>query len=82
MNQPSEAQQKQIDQLRWNLTNHTPTAEGIRKIEAIRSTAKAFGEAIIMLTPPSREQSIALTKLEEADMWAVKAIVLEEKVED
>lgn len=38
--------------------------------EAIEATAARIEGA----TPPSREQSLALTKLEEALMWAGKAV--------
>lgn len=48
----------------YNLTNHKPTAEGIRKIEAMRSAAKAMASAIIDLVPSGRDQALALTDLE------------------
>lgn len=59
----------------FNLTNHTPTPEAQRKIEHFRTTAKAMANAIIEFTPQSREQSIALTKLEEMSFFAIAAIV-------
>ena len=42
-------------------------------IDSIKSTAEVLEGYIAQLTP-SREQSLACTKLEEAVMWAVKGI--------
>ena len=48
-----------------------------QRIEALRVAAKALGEAIETLTRPSREQSLAVTNLEQSLMWAIKSVVLE-----
>jgi chaperonin cofactor prefoldin len=66
----------QIQKLDMSLTNHTPEAREIEAIEEIRQMAKDLGEEIIMRSRPSREQSLALTKLEEVTMWAVKGVIL------
>lgn len=58
----------------WNLTNHKPTAEAIKKIEALRSTAIAMKDAIIALSPHSRERSLALTNLEQTVFYSVAAV--------
>lgn len=58
----------------YNLTNHTPTEEGIRRIEALRAAAKAMKDAIIDLTPSGREQSLALTKNEEMLFHACSSV--------
>lgn len=58
----------------YNLTNHKPTAEGIRKIEALRSAAIAMSAAIIDLCPPGRDQAMALTKNEEMLFHANAAV--------
>lgn len=71
-------EEQQLDHLRASLTNHTPSPEQINRIEKLREIGHAYGVSIIEDTPQSRAQSIALTKLEESVMWAVKAIVLEE----
>jgi len=63
-----------VEQLRWNLTNHRPTDAAIDDIEVLRAAAISFGELILLSTPPSREQSLALTSLEQATMWAVASI--------
>lgn len=62
-------------QLHHNLTNHAPINDDVVKaMEAIRRQAKLFGDAIIELAPESREQSLALTNLEQSTMWAIAAI--------
>lgn len=64
-----------LAQLDHNLTNHPPTSdEVIGHMEHIRSVAKGFGYAIMASVPESREQSLALTKLEEAVMWAIAGV--------
>ena len=40
------------------------------KYQAIREKAKELAYLIQELVPPSREQSLAMTKLEECSMWA------------
>lgn len=65
------------DSLERSLTNQAP--EGLAVIEAmemLRVPAKTFGHAILAICPPGRERSIALTKLEEATMWAIKGLAL------
>ncbi len=68
--------EERIELLDKSLTNQSPSAESIEKIEALREKAKELGKLIIETTPTSREQSIALNHYEDAIMWAVKAIVL------
>lgn len=47
-------------------------------IPAITEVREAFKEVYdkVMKTLPTRERAIAITKLEEAAMWAIKGIVL------
>jgi hypothetical protein len=71
------------DEERWHalersLTNITPGPDAIVRIERLRAVSKAFGLSIIQEARDSRERSLALTHLEEAVMWAVKAIVMEQ----
>ena len=74
-------QRKQRARIERSLTNQSPTEEMVNRIERLREVGKLLGEGIILHTEPSREQSLALTHLEETVMWAVKAIVLEEREE-
>ena len=54
---------------------HKPSDEGLQLIKILRSKFSELHEAIEELAPQSRERSIALTELETAAMWAVKAVV-------
>lgn len=56
--------------------NHTPDARGVDAISRIRRLIIQLDAAIEQLVPPGREKSLAMTKLEECRMWAVKGIVL------
>lgn len=67
----------QREALARSLTNQTPTAEQVERIEAIRTAARDLGAEVLERCPFSRERSLALTHLEETTMWAVKAVVLE-----
>ncbi len=58
----------------YNLTNHKPTPAAIRKIEALRSASIAMAHAIIDLTPPGRDQAMALTANEEMLFHANAAV--------
>jgi hypothetical protein len=54
---------------------YTPaTASQHTKYEAIRAIAADMHRVIIAEAPDSREKSLAITKLEEAVMWANKAV--------
>ena len=56
-----------------NLTSRTPTPAQAEQITVIKGAAEAFAR-MVETTLPSRERSLALTKIEEAAMWAVKAV--------
>lgn len=49
---------------------HQPKEGQPEKYEALRSKAKELAYLIDELCPDSREKSLAMTKLEEASMWA------------
>lgn len=53
-----------------NFTYHAPKDGQPEKYQAIREKAKELAYLIQDLVPPSREQSLAMTKLEECSMWA------------
>lgn len=65
--------------LQRSLTNITPTDVQVIRIEHLRQVAKSLGTEITMGIQPGRERSLAVTKLEECVMWAVKAILMEDK---
>lgn len=61
-----------------DFTYHAPNAEQVQRYNQLRDAAKAFALLIVDLTPLSREQSLALTNLEQAVMFANAAIARNE----
>lgn len=61
-------------QVEHNFTYHKPKPEQQPKYAQLRELAKTLGLAIVDLTPESREQSLALTDLENCIMHANAAI--------
>lgn len=55
--------------------NHKPNAAGVVAIENIKRAVIALDNAIQENMPEGRDRSLALTKLEECRMWAVKGAV-------
>ncbi len=55
-------------------TYHPPKPGQPDKYVRIRDNAKELAELINTLAPESREKSLAITKLEEAVMWANASI--------
>jgi len=43
-------------------------------MDSVRAAVTELGHKIIGSTPPGREQSLALTNLRQAGMWAIGAI--------
>ena len=62
------------ERIESDFTYHAPTTEKIKRHEAVRDAGHAMAIAIISHCPESRELSLALTKIEEAVMWANAAI--------
>lgn len=60
-----------------NFTYHQPKEGQPEKYQEIRSYAFGFALLINDLCPDGREKSLAMTKLQEAVMWANAAIALE-----
>lgn len=57
-----------------NFSYHKPTLDTATLHETIRNEGKRFAELIEAECPASRETSLALTKIEEATMWANASI--------
>lgn len=55
-----------------------PTEESVTKINEVREKCKELNDLLLTL-PKSREQSLAITKLEEVSMWANKGIVFNQE---
>lgn len=67
-----------LEDLEKRFTYHPPKEGQAVKYEEIRREAKNLARIIVNLTPESREQSLALTKLEEVVFWANAAIARNE----
>lgn len=61
-----------------NFTYHTPKNDQAERYISLRAKAKELAYLIVNSTPESREQSLALTKLEESIMWANASIARNE----
>lgn len=53
---------------------HPADEKAGRKHEQIRHQCHQLAATVQMMTPPGREQSLAITKIEEAMMWANASI--------
>lgn len=65
---------EQKERLKNSFTYHPPFGDLPGRYEIIRVTANDLAWQFCQLCPESRELSLALTKLEEAVMWANAAI--------
>ncbi len=63
-------------------TYHPPHGTQQKRYELIREKAGTFASSLEGVCPPSRELSLALTKLEEAMFWANAAIARNEAKDD
>jgi len=66
------------NQLANSFTYHTVKEGQSERYVALRGRAQTLATEIYMFVPPSRERSLAITKLEEAIMWANKGIACNE----
>ena len=73
--QPSE---RVANQLNKAFTYQPPKPDQVPRYEAIRELARGFAQQLVEMTPESREQSLALTHLEEVVMFANAAIARNE----
>ena len=59
-----------------DFTLHPPKGAGTAgDLDELRASYKALAHKVADATPPSREQSLALTALEESLAWSIGAIV-------
>lgn len=66
------------EELAKRFTYHAPKPGQPERYTRLRDAAKTFAELIVSEVPASREQSLALTNLEEAVMWANAGIARNE----
>jgi len=59
-------------------TYHAPKGDQQERYIKLRSEMRRLAAMIVQLTPESREQALALTKLEECSMWANASIARRE----
>jgi hypothetical protein len=64
------------DDLEEIFTYHAPDAEQLEHYERLREGAARFSALILMHTPPSPDQTMAIRKVREAVMTANAAIAL------
>lgn len=63
------------DRIQNDFSHHSPPSEEAGHVlTRIRQELAATAEYVVDNTPPGREQSVALTKLEEAMFWANAAV--------
>lgn len=56
------------------VTYHAPSAQGVERHRKLSDAAAAFMQTVADVCPDGREKSLALTKAEEAKMWASAAV--------
>jgi len=61
-----------------NFTYHPPKGDQIGRYAMLRSLYRSLAVDLLSNTPKSREQSLALTALEESSMWANASIARNE----
>ena len=67
-----------MEELANRFTYHAPREDQVERYEEIRAKAMLFALEVYGSCPESRERSLALTKIEEAVMWANAAIARNE----
>ncbi len=66
------------EELDIRFTYHVPKGDQAIRYVKIRDLARTLAETICDLSPECREQSLAITSLEEAVMWANAGIARRE----
>ena len=67
-----------LDRIERDFTYHPPKGDQQERYVHLRDTAKDLAFLILENTPISREQSLAITNLEQAIFWANAAIARNE----
>ena len=67
-----------LDRIERDFTYHPPKLDQQERYVYLRDTAKDLAFVILENTPTSREQSLAITNLEQAIFWANAAIARNE----
>jgi hypothetical protein len=64
------------EKLEQSFKYHPPMAREMDSYQALRDAGKHMATLVMVCCPESRERLLAITKLEEAVMWANKAIAV------
>jgi hypothetical protein len=75
---PEQMKQMLIERIERDFTYHAPKGDQVERYQQLRDKAKEFALLIVELTPYSREQSLALTHLENATFYANASIARNE----
>lgn len=70
--------EEMAQELEKRFTYHSPKGDQAERYTSLRAQGYALARAVYQYVPQSREQSLALTKLEEAIMWANAGIARNE----
>lgn len=66
--------------LRKRFTYHPPSENQLMRYRQIRAEGLRFAQAIVDLTPESREQTHAINNVDQAISWASESITRNEQV--
>lgn len=66
------------EQIENNFKYHPPKGGQDEKYDILRGAGRTFALEVLHLCPEGREKSLAITKMEEAVMWANAAIARNE----
>ncbi len=67
------------DRVQNSFICHSPKEDQIPRYNELRETGYVLALKFLSMVPPGREQATAISKLEEAIMWANKGIACGEK---
>ena len=70
-----------LEDIEKRFTYHPPHSDQVNRYELIRARFRSLALFICTMTPRSREQSLAITKLEEAMMWTNAGMARNETAE-
>ncbi len=73
-----ELKDEDLKRLERDFSYHPPKEGQAERYTFLRDVARKFATDILADCPPSRERSLALTKLEECVMWANASIARNE----
>ena len=59
-----------LRRLEDNTTSHKPDEDQVARMAHVRMAVFVLGHKLLELVPPGREQSLALTNLEQVMFWA------------